>query len=72
LFLWLFMFLTNCWVNKWKCNLADPKQWVNISNVLLSFFTTSNVTINSSIMISVNHATKTKQSLDVTNEIIGM
>jgi hypothetical protein len=46
------------WVNKWKSNLASPKQWVDISNV----------TINSIIMINVNHATKAKQNLDVTIE----
>jgi hypothetical protein len=20
----------DCWNGKWKCNLADPKQWINI------------------------------------------
>jgi len=56
--------------------LVNPKQWVHISNVLLSFSTRRNVTINSIILISVNHvinhANKAKQSLDVTNETIGM
>jgi hypothetical protein len=62
----------DCWVSKWKCNLANPKQWVDISSILLSFPTRNNVTINSIIMINVTHATKAKQNLDVTNETIGM
>ncbi len=56
--------------------MANPKQWVNISNVLLSFPTRSNVTINVIIIISVhhaiNHVAKAKQSLNVTNETIGV
>jgi hypothetical protein len=35
-------------LNKWKCNLANWKQWVNISSIQLSFPTISNVTINNS------------------------
>jgi hypothetical protein len=50
--------------------LADPNQWVDISFVLFSFPTRSNVTINSIIMINVNRATKVKQNLDVVNETI--
>ncbi len=62
----------DCWVSKWKCNLVDPKQWVDISSVLFSFPTRNNVTINSIIMINVNHVTKAKQNFDVTNETIGV
>ncbi len=58
-------------MSKWKCNLADPKQWVDISFVLFSFPTRNNATINSIIMINVNHATKAKQNLNVINETIG-
>jgi hypothetical protein len=54
-------------MNKWKTNLTYPKQWVDVSSVLFSFPTRINVTINSIIMISVNHATKAKQNLDVGN-----
>ncbi len=39
------------WLSKWKCNLADPKQWVDISLVQFSFPAKSNVMINSIIMI---------------------
>ncbi len=27
----------DCWNGKWKCNLADPKQWVDILSILFSF-----------------------------------
>jgi hypothetical protein len=27
----------NCWLSKWKCNHADPKQWVEISFVAFFF-----------------------------------
>jgi hypothetical protein len=60
----------DCWVSKWKCNLVYPKLWVDISSILYSFPTRSNVTINSIMMISVNHVTKAKQNLYVINEII--
>jgi hypothetical protein len=54
-------------MSKWKCNLVDPKQWVDISFILLSFPSKSNI-----IMISVNYATKAKQNLDVANDTLGM
>ncbi len=63
-------------MSKWKCDLANLKQWVNISIFLLSYFIRSNVTINNITMISVNHAinyvTMVKQSLNVINETIRM
>jgi hypothetical protein len=43
----------DCWVNKWKCNLVDPKQWVDISFVLFSFLAKSHVTINNIIVLLV-------------------
>jgi hypothetical protein len=55
------------WVSKWKCNLVDPKQWVDI--VLFSFLARSNFTFNNIIMISANCAIKAKQNLDVDNDI---
>jgi len=27
----------NCWLNKWECNHADPKQWVEIFSITLFF-----------------------------------
>ncbi len=56
------------WVSKWKCNLIDPKQWVDI--ILFSFLARSNVTFNNIIMISANRATKAKQNLDEANDIV--
>jgi hypothetical protein len=58
------------WVNKWKCNLVDPKQWVDISSILFSFLAKNNVTINSIIMNGGNPTTKAKQNLDVVNETL--
>jgi hypothetical protein len=60
------------WVSKWKCNLVNLKQWVDISFVLMSFLAKSNVIINNIIMINVNHATKAKQNFDATNEFISV
>jgi hypothetical protein len=57
-------------VSRWKSNLANPKQWIDISSIIFSFPVKNNVTINNIIMINVNHATKAKQNLDVTIETI--
>ncbi len=27
----------NCWNGKWKCNLVDPEQWLDISTIFSSF-----------------------------------
>ncbi len=27
----------NCWNGKWKCNLADPKKWLDISTIFFLF-----------------------------------
>jgi hypothetical protein len=55
----------NCWLTKWKSNHANPKQWVKISYVTFSFSTRSDITIHSTISISVTHASKAKANLDV-------
>ncbi len=60
------------WVSKQKCNLVDPKQWVDFSFVLISFLAKNNVIINNIIMINVNHVIKAKQNFDATNEIISV
>jgi hypothetical protein len=59
-------------VNKWKCSLVDPKQWVATSFVLTSFLAISNVIMSNIIMVNVNHATKAKQNFDATNETINV
>jgi len=57
----------NCWLSKWKCDHAYPKQWVEISYVVFSFSAIGNTTCNSIISISVTHASKAKANLDVVN-----
>ncbi len=41
----------DCWNGKWKCNLADLKQWFNISIVFFSFLVLKNITKKSQINI---------------------
>jgi hypothetical protein len=53
-----------CWLNKWKSNHVDPKQWVKISCVTFSFLAKSNIIVHSTINISATHAFKAKASLD--------
>lgn len=53
------------WLSKWKCNLGDPKQWVDI--LFVFSFAKSNMTINSIVTISVTHASKARANLDVVN-----
>jgi hypothetical protein len=55
----------NRWLNKWKCNHANPKQWVEISCITFSFLTKSNIIVNSMININVTHASKAKANIDV-------
>jgi hypothetical protein len=59
-------------VNKWKCNLANPKQWVDISFVMFSFLARNIIIINSIIMINVNNVIKAEQNLNAINEIVGV
>jgi hypothetical protein len=57
----------NCWLNKWKNNHVDLKQWVEIYRVTFSFSTRSNIIVHSMISINVTHASKVKVNLDATN-----
>ncbi len=57
----------NCWLNKWKSNHANLKQWVEISCVVFFFSTKSNIIVHSMISISVTHTSKAKANLDVVN-----
>jgi hypothetical protein len=54
----------NCWLSKWKCNHANPKQSVEISCVVFSFSTRSNIIVHSMINVSATHAFKEKTNLD--------
>ncbi len=57
----------NCWLNKWKSNHVDPKQWVEISYIAFSFSTKSNIINHSMISINATHAFKAKVNLDAVN-----
>jgi hypothetical protein len=57
----------NCWLRKWKCNHADPKQWVEIFFIMFFFSARNNTTINSNINIRATHASKAKANLDANN-----
>jgi hypothetical protein len=57
----------NCWLNKWKCNHVNPKQWVEIFFVMFSFWVRSNKTINSIINMTMTHAFKAKANFNVAN-----
>jgi len=41
----------DCWNGKWKCNLADSKQWLDILIILFSFPTQKNTMNKSQINI---------------------
>jgi hypothetical protein len=57
----------NCWNGKWKCNLADLKQWLDILAILLSFLAQKNTTNKSQINIFATYAGKAKVNFDDTN-----
>jgi hypothetical protein len=44
-----------CWEGKWKCNLSNPMQWVDIDSTAFSFPTRKNTTMNNIITISDVH-----------------
>jgi hypothetical protein len=44
------------WEGKWKCNLANPMQWVDIDSIAFSFPAKKNITMNNIITISDVHA----------------
>ncbi len=54
----------NYWLNKWKNNHVDPKQWVEISCVTFSFLAKNNIIVHSMININATHAFKAKANLD--------
>jgi hypothetical protein len=57
----------DCWNGKWKCNLADPKQWLDISTILFSFTILKNTTNKNQINILVTYLNRAKVNLDVVN-----
>jgi hypothetical protein len=45
----------DCWNGMCKCNLANPKQWLDISTILLSFPTRKNTTNKNQITIATTY-----------------
>jgi hypothetical protein len=54
----------NYWLNKWKGNHVDSKQWVEISCVVFSFSIKIIIIVHSMININATHAFKAKANLD--------
>jgi hypothetical protein len=59
----------DCWNGKWKCNLANPNQWLDISAIFFLFLLEKNITNKSQISIPSTYANKTKFNLDTTNAL---
>jgi len=57
------------WEGKWKCNLSDPMQWVDIDSIAFSFPTRKNTTMNNVVMISDVHASQARANIDVANKV---
>jgi hypothetical protein len=57
----------NCWKGKWKCNLADREQWLEIANILLSFPSWKNTTNKSQMTIPDNCSSQSKVNLEAAN-----
>jgi hypothetical protein len=55
------------WNGKWKCNLTDLKQWLDISVILLSFPTQKNTTNKSQINSPTTYAARVKVNFDAAN-----
>jgi len=62
----------DCWNGKWKCNLIDSQQCLDISTVLFSFPAQKNTTNKSQINIPVVYVGKAKINLDATNVSINL
>ncbi len=41
----------NCWNRKWKCNLINLEQWLDIFTIFFSFLARKNITKKSQISI---------------------
>jgi hypothetical protein len=57
----------DCWNGKWKCNLVDLEQWLDISAFNFSFLAWKNTTNKSQINILAIYAIRAKHNFDVTN-----
>jgi hypothetical protein len=50
----------NYWNGKWKCNLVDLEQWVDILAIFFFFPTWKNITNKSQINILVTYTNRAK------------
>jgi hypothetical protein len=57
----------DCCNGKWKCNLTDPKQWLDISTIFFSFPARINTTNKSQINIHDIYVGRVKVNLNVAN-----
>jgi hypothetical protein len=55
------------WNGKCKCNLVDPKQWLEIATILFSFPSRKNLTNKSQITILDNCSSRMKMNMEVVN-----
>jgi hypothetical protein len=56
-----------CWNGKWRCNLTNLEQWLDISTMFFSFPNQKNTTNKSQINIFATYASRVKVNLDNTN-----
>ncbi len=62
-------FYQNCWQGRWKCNLVDLIQWVDIDSLAFSFLVRKNTTMNNTITINDVHGSWAKTNIDVVNVV---
>jgi hypothetical protein len=55
----------DCWNGKWKCNLPDLKQWLDISTIFFFFPIWKNITNKSQINIPATYDGRAKVKFDV-------
>jgi hypothetical protein len=58
---------SNYWQGKWKCNLNDLMQWLNINSIAFSFPSRKNITINNTITINDVHASRARANIEEAN-----
>jgi hypothetical protein len=57
------------WRGKWKCNLSDPMQWLDIDSIAFLFPSRKNITMNSTITISDVHVSHVRTNIEKINAL---
>jgi len=57
----------DCWNGKWKCNLANPKQWLDILAIIFFFHDRKNTINKSQISILVAYVGRAKVNFNADN-----